>query len=431
MVLPRSLAPFRQRAYARFWFGAFVSNIGTWMETVAVGILVTTKTGQAGWAGIVAAAGFLPSAFAGLIGGALADRIPRRRLLVTTMSVQVVLATVLTVLAAADAAEPLGVTLIVFAAGCAAALGFPTYQALLPDLVPREDIPAAMALGSAQWNLGRVIGPALAGVVVGLGGYSWAFGLNALSFFAVIAAVAPMRLPPPPPHDGQSIRESITTGFRFVRRDGGLRAELTYLALNSLLAAPFIALVPAMALKVFDDEAVGTSVLVTAQGIGAVAMALALGGLSHRFGLRPVVLSALALLPVALVAYALAPTLPLGALAIVFVGAAYLGCLSGFNTVAQLRAPAALRGRVMSANMMVLGTVYPIGAVAQGWIADSVGLRATTAATAIALGLVVLALRTLRPGFDRELGPPLTEPLPVNAGHTAREEDLVNLEVGE
>ena len=420
MALPRSLAPFRQRAYARFWFGAFVSNIGTWMETVGVGILVTKQTGQAGWTGIVAAAGFLPSAFAGLLGGALADRVPRRRLLITTMSVQTALAALLTVLAALDLAHPVGVTVIVFASGTAAALGFPTYQALLPDLVPTEDVPAAMALGSAQWNLGRVIGPALAGIVIFFGGYAWAFAFNTLSFFAVIAAVAPMRLPPPPPHTGQSIRSSIAGGFRFVRHDSGLRAELTYLGLNSLLAAPFIALVPAVALKVFDNGKFGTSVLVTAQGLGAVLMALLLGGLSHRVGLRRVVMVAFLALPFTLMAYALAPTLALAAVAIFFVGMGYLGCLSGFNTVAQLRAPAALRGREMSVNMMVLGTLYPIGAIAQGWVADSAGLRTTTFVTAAALALIVLVLRTLRPGFDREMGPaavtellPITEPNPT------------------
>ena len=405
MALPRSLAPFRQRSYARFWTGAFISNIGTWMETVGVGILVTKQTGQAGWAGIVAAAGFLPSAFAGLLGGALADRIPRRRLLVTTMSVQMVLAGVLTLLAAFDVANPVDVTIIVFASGCAAAIGFPTYQALLPDLVPTEDLPAAMALGAAQWNLGRVIGPALAGIVIGLGGYAWAFGINTLSFLAVIAAIAPMRLPPPPPHLGQSIRESISGGFRFIRHDAGMRAELTYLGLNSLLAAPFIALVPAVALKVFDNGKFGTSVLVTAQGVGAVLMAVMMGGLAHRVGLRRVVMGALFGLPFALMAYALSPTLGVAAVAIFFVGMGYLGCLSGFNTVAQMRAPSALRGRVMSVNMMTLGLIYPIGAITQGWVADSVGLRATTFVTAVALIVIVVAIRLVRPGFDREMGP--------------------------
>jgi MFS family permease len=403
VALPRSLAPLKRPDYARFWFGAFVSNIGTWMETVAVGILVTEQTGQAGWAGIVAAAAFVPSAFAGLVGGALADRIPRRRLLVTTTCVQIALAALLTVLAALDQADPGAVTAIVFAAGCASALGFPSYQALLPDLVPPAELPAAIALGSAQWNLGRVIGPALAGVVIGLGSFELAFAINTVSFFAVIVAILPMHLPPPRRSERQPIGAAVAAGLRFARSDPGLRAATSYLALNSLLAAPFIALVPAVALKVFQEEKLGTSVLVTAQGIGAVAMALILGGLAHRVGLRNVVLSALGLLPVALVAYALAPTLALAAVGIFFVGAAYLGCLSGFNTVAQLRSPPELRGRVMSVNMMILGTLYPIGSVAQGAIADMVGLRVTTAVAAVILGVTVLLVRTLRPNFDRHL----------------------------
>jgi MFS family permease len=313
------------------------------------------------------------------------------------------LAGLLTVLTALGEAEPAVVTAIVFAAGCASALGFPSYQALLPDLVPHQELPAAIALGSAQWNLGRVIGPALAGIVIGLGSYEWAFAVNTLSFLAVVVAIAPLHLPLPSPQRRESIRASVAAGFRFVRGDSGLRAVTVYLALNSLLAAPFIALVPAVALKVFDEEKLGTSVLVTAQGIGAVAMALILGGLAHRVGLRNVVLSALAGLPFALVAYAYAPTLAVAAVCIFFVGMAYLGCLSGFNTVAQLRSPPALRGRVMSVNMMILGTMYPIGCVVQGAVADQVGLRATTAATAVLLGVVVLAVRTLRPGFDRHL----------------------------
>jgi predicted MFS family arabinose efflux permease len=248
-----------------------------------------------------------------------------------------------------------------------------------------------------------VIGPALAGIVIGLGNFEMAFAVNTASFFAVIIAILPLHLPPPAPSGRQPIRAAVAAGLRFARSDPGLRAATSYLALNSLLAAPFIALVPAVALKVFHEEKLGTSVLVTAQGIGAVAMALVLGGLSHRVGLRNVVLSALALLPIALVAYALAPTLALAAVGIFFVGAAYLGCLSGFNTVAQLRSPPELRGRVMSVNMMILGTLYPIGSVAQGAIADAVGLRATTAVAAVILGVTVLLVRTLRPGFDRHL----------------------------
>jgi MFS family permease len=414
--LSRSFAPLRHRPFALLWAGAFTSNIGTWMETVAVGVLVTSSTGQAGWAGLVAAAGFVPSAVLGPFGGALADRLPRRKLLLATTAVQTALAGLLTMLTAADAANPGLVTLIVLASGCAMALGFPAYQALLPDLVPREDLAGAVALSSAQWNLGRVIGPALAGVVIRIGGYEWAFGLNTVSFLAVVAVLLALRLPRPAPAGEASIVAAIRAGARFVRRDPGIRVVVGYMALNSLLAAPFIALVPAVALKVFHNEQAGTAALVTAQGVGAVLMGLSLGTLHARFGSRRVLLGVLWGLPVALCGYAAAPTLALGVVAIFFVGFLYLGALSSFTTVAQLRSPAYLRGRVLSVLMVLLGTLYPLGSVIQGAIADRVGLRATTAGAGVVMAATLLAVRLLRPdiadGLDEPEGAP--EPVPVS-----------------
>jgi MFS family permease len=403
VALPRSFAPFRHRPFAALWTGAFFSNIGTWMEAVAVGILVTEITGQALWAGLVAAAGFVPNALLGPLGGALADRVPRRLLLLTTTSVQVVLALALTALAALDAVEPWAVTLIVLGSGCAGALGFPSYQSLMPDLVPREELTAAAALGAAQWNLGRIIGPALAGAVRVAGGFEWVFAINAFSFIAVIIAVAPLKLPAPTRKEGESIPRAIKDGMRFARRESGIRAVMVYLALNSLFAAPFIGLVAPAAEVISGDER-DASVLVTAQGIGAVLMALCLGGLAARFGNRRVVLACMTALPAALVLYALAPSLVLGSAAIFVVGFFYLGCLSSFTTIAQLRAPPELRGRIMSALMVLLGTMYPLGLLVQGALADGIGLRATTAGTAVVLAVALTTIRVTKPGFDADLG---------------------------
>jgi MFS family permease len=401
--LPKSLSPLRHRSFALLWTGAFVSNIGTWMETVGVGILVTTETHSAAWAGTVGAAGFVPIAVLGPIGGALADRLPRKRLLLSTTTVQTVLAAVLTLLAASGTPSPAVVTLLVLASGCAMAIGFPAYQALMPDLVPANDLPGAIALSSAQWNLGRVIGPLLAGVVISVGGYEWAFGINTLSFFAVIAVIASLTLPPPSEAEEASIVAAIRAGTRVVRADPGLRVVVGYMTVNTLLAAPFIALVPAFALKVFDNEDVGTAALVTAQGAGAVAMALALGPLFARFGSRRVLTAVLGGLPVALCAYAFAPVLAAGVVAIFFVGFLYLGALSSFTTIAQLRAPAAFRGRVMSVLMVLLGALYPLGSLVQGAIADRIGLRATTAGAAGLMALVLVVTWRLRPDLMRVL----------------------------
>jgi MFS family permease len=406
--LSRSFAPFRHRRFALLWAGAFVSNIGTWMETVGVGILVTTATGKAGWTGLVAAAGFVPTALLAPLGGALADRLPRRTLLLATTSFQILFAGLLTLVTSLGDPSPGLVTLIVLGAGCANAIGFPAFQSMLPDLVPREDLPGAVALSSAQWNLGRVIGPALAGLVIGLGGYELAFALNTVSFFAVFAVVASFRFPPPVSAAGVSILWSIREGARFVRGDAALRFVVGCMALNSLLAAPFIALIPAVALDVFHEEKLGTAALVTSQGIGAVCMGLALATLFARFGTRRVLMGVLFSLPVALVLYALAPTLPLAVLAIFAVGALYLGSLSSFTTVAQLRAPPELRGRVVSVLMMLIGALYPIGSIAQGAIADEIGLRATTTGAAVLLGALLLAWRIVRPRASHAIGDTIT-----------------------
>lgn len=405
-----AIAPLRHPPYARLWTGAFVSNIGTWMETLALGVYVTKLTHQAAWTGTIAAAAFVPIAFFGPIGGALADRLPRKWLLMATTIVQTGLATLLAVLFAVGHPSAPILTLIAFGNGICAGLGFPAFQAILPDLVPVRDLPGAIALSSAQYNLGRVVGPVLAGVVIAIGGYSWAEAVNAASFFAVIAVLLTLALPKPGAHaSDQRLFRSIAEGFRFVRDERGLRVNAAAMCLNTFLAAPFIALVPAMAENVLHHGKVGTPVLITAQGIGAVAMALLLGSLVHRYGPRRLLVALMSALPVALGAYAYAPDVALSALALLVVGALYLGALSTFSTIAQLRAPANIRGRVVSVNTMILGSLYPLGAVIQGKIADGIGLRATTLGSGALMAAALVGTRLLRPGITSSLDTPLNE----------------------
>jgi MFS family permease len=404
-----SFAPFRHPAYARLWSGAFVSNIGTWMEAIALGIYIQDKTGQAAWTGTVAAAAFLPIAFVSPLGGALADRFPRKLLLISTNLFQMALATLLTILFITGDPSPLTITFIALGNGVAAALGFPAFQALLPDLVPVEDLAGAIALSSAQYNLGRVVGPAIAGVVITLGGYAWAEGINALSFLAVVGVLLTLTLPRPAADArDERILASIIDGFRFVRREPGLRIDALAMCVNTFLAAPFIALVPAMAIEVLGSgKGSGTAVLITAQGIGAVAMAFSLGSLVDRFRPRRVLVVLMSTLPFALVAYAYAPTLAVSACTLVVVGALYLGALSSFTTIAQLRAPPKLRGRILAVYTVILGSLYPLGAVVQGKIADHIGLRATTAGAAVIMFSTLAATRLIRPGITAAIDSPV------------------------
>ena len=403
---PVSFRPLRSRNFALLWSAALVSNVGSWMQVVALSILVTARTHDALWTGLVAAAAFLPNGLLAPFGGALADRLDRRRWLLITTLAEMACAALLAALSAVGDAPPVVAVAVAFLGGSAAAIGLPAYQAMLPDLVDdRRDLLAAVSLSSAQYNLGRVIGPALAGIVLALGSYSLAFACNAVSFAAVVVALLLVRLPAVlPATEPIRVLHRIAEGARLAFGEPGCRAAIVLIGLVALLASPFIALVPAMAIQVLHRGSTGTAVLVTAQGVGAVAGALLLPGLALRFGRHRQVVASLLALPVLLVLYSVAPGLWLSAVALLLVGLAYIGVLSGLNTVVQLRAPTEARGRVLSLFMLSLGTVYPVGAVLQGAIGAHVGVRQITVAGAglLLAVLVVVALR--RPAALRALG---------------------------
>lgn len=391
--MPAALAPLRRRNFLLIWTAALLSNVGSWMQTVAVGILVTARTGQPGWTGLVAAAGFLPIGLLSPVGGVMADRMDRRRWLFATTVGETGFATALAVLSWTARPGPVPVTLLVLGGGAMAAIGFPAYQAMMPDLVPGSELGAAISLSSAQYNLGRVVGPALAGVAIVAGGYQLAFAVNALSFVAVLIALRLVKLPVAnrQPDDVVPLRRRLADGARATLSNARARFAVILISVVALTASPFIALVPAIALEVFHSKATGTSVLITAQGVGAVAGALAITPLVRRYGRRRVLLGDLAGVCGFLLLYGQAPDLWVGAVALLLVGACYIGILAGCNTIVQLNAPAHLRGRMLGIYMMALGILYPVGATVQGWLAGAVGLRAVTTAGAALLFALVLA----------------------------------------
>jgi len=416
-----SLRPLRSRNFALIWSAALVSNLGSWMQTVALGVLVFERTDAPGWAALVAAAGFVPIGLLAPVGGALADRLDRRRWLICTTLAETLFAVILAVLAGLHHDPPWVLVLLSFLGGASGAIGFPAYQAIVPDLVPESDLLGAVSLSSAQFNLGRVIGPALAGLVLLTQNYAIVFGINAASFGAVVIALLLVHLPRPVPQSGHlSMGARILEGARAARDEPGCRSAILCIAVVALLASPFIALVPAMA---HVDRPAGwslgltTATLVTAQGVGAVAGALALAGLAERFGRLRVLRTAIFTVPFLLCAYAVAPTLATAVPAFLAVGAGYIVVLSGLNTVVQLRAPVASRGRILSIYMMALGLVYPLGAVLQGWLADVHGVRAVTAAGALVLLFLATLAALVRPTVFTNLGdPPVADTGPVPVG---------------
>ena len=373
------------------------------MQTVALGILVYDRTGQPAWTGLVAAAGFIPIGLLAPVGGALADRLDRRRWLIVTTLAEMTFAALLAVLAATGHDPPGVLVVLAFLGGASGAIGFPAYQAMVPDLVPPEDLLGAVSLSSAQFNLGRVIGPALAGLALLTHDYGLVFGINAASFGAVVIALTLVSLPRPDTPSGDAgMVARIVAGARAARAEPGCRAAIGLIAFVAISASPFIALVPAMFAALHHTGVtaqLGPAILITAQGVGAVAGALALPSLAERFGRRRMLETALFVLPVLLIVYGLAPTLWSSALAFLAVGAGYIAVLAGLNTVVQLRAPAEARGRILSIYMMALGIVYPIGAVLQGWVANTTGVRSVTIAGAVLLLAGVAAIAAFRPAI--------------------------------
>lgn len=392
-----ALRPLSHRNYALLWTGGLVSIVGSWMQTVAVGALVISHTGKAVWAVVIAAGAFLPIGLLSPVGGALADRIPRRPTLILGNVLAGAVALVIAILVANGRDGPGLLTVLVTVQGCVSALVNPFQQAILPDLVPRSEFLAAASLNSAQFNLGRVIGPALAGGAVAAFGYPVAFEANAISFLAVVVALLFVRLGPPPASaDGMSLLRSLGDGLQAARAEPGCRAAIAVIAVVAFLASPFIALVPAVAHRLSHGGsrqiASATALLTTAQGLGAVVGALLIPPVAERSGRGRLLVWALYLLPVVLVGYDLAPALVVAAALLFLVGLVYIAVLSGLSTVVQLRAPFEFRGRVLSLYLVALGVGYPIGSLVEGPLADRFGLPWTTSGAAVVLAAVLAAL---------------------------------------
>jgi len=399
-----SLRPLRSRNYALVWSSALISNVGSWVQTVALGTLVTLDQHNPFWTAFVMAAGFLPMGLLAPVGGVLADRLDRRRWLIVTTLAESAFAFMLAALVASGHRSPWMLVLMSFIGSSAGSIGFPAYQALLPDLVAQEDLLAAVSLSSAQWNMGRVLGPAVAGVILVTWSPSMAFLINGLSFGAVVIALSMVRVPShhrAPSAEG--IWARLKEGARVAAIEPSCRAAIGLIALLALLVSPFIGLIASLAIDGLHRQAGGPATLTTAQGVGAVIGALALAPLAMWIGHRRVVSVSLVAVSVAIVLYGLSPTLPLAALGIALVGGTYICVLSGLNTVVQVTAPEASRGRVLSLFMMALGVLYPVGLMLQGELARYIGVRTMTVASGVAMLVALGLIRLVSPGTFRAL----------------------------
>lgn len=392
-----SLRAFRYPAYVRIWLGAFVSNVGTWVQAISVGVYVTETTGQAGWTGTIAALAYLPMVFLGPLGGALADRFDRRRVIVPLSVVQAFAVAALAVLSATDHLTVPAIAALVFVGGCAAALAMPAFNALLSEIVAPEDLLSAVSLTAAQFNLARTIGPMLAALILSAGGITFSFVANALSFLGVIAAVVSSRAQPRRPSpEREGIWRGIATGLRVAGTDRGIRLALPLVLVVAVLIAPFIGLMPAYAMQGFGKDKAAASLMAMSQGAGALVAALVANALAQRWGVKRLLTRSLTLVAPVAAAYWLAPWYPLAFALLAVLGGVYLWTLTALSTTCMGRVGRDLQARLSSLYSVTLSGGYSVGLVLQGWLADRIGLRVVPAAAAVLVLLLALALRQRR-----------------------------------
>lgn len=275
----------RNDNFRLFWSGNFLSNIGTWMQNVAQGWLVLTLTNSSFWLGVVGFAGSIPFLLFSLFGGVIADRVDKRRLLLMTQTVMMVLAFLLAALAWFKVITVTEVAGIAFLNGVAMAMNAPSYQALVPRLVRREDLTNAIALNSAQFNMSRILGPTLGGYAMVLFGVAGNFFLNGFSFLAVLWALVRIRYPDENRARRESLWSSLRSGFSYLHSERQMLVLMWMTASVSLFGIPFITFIPYFAKVQLNSGESGLGWLLAASGFGAVLGALTiavLGVIRHR-----------------------------------------------------------------------------------------------------------------------------------------------------
>ena len=383
----------RHRDFALFWTGNFLSNIGTWMQNLALGWLVLELTNSPFWLGLSGFLSSAPSLFFSLLGGAIADRLNRRKLMVFTQTAMMVLALILAILTSFRVVTIAEILAIGFLTGLASALNNPAYQAIVPDLVGREDLTNAVALNSAQFNMSRAIGPTLAGLALGSLGAAGCFYLNTVSFLALIIALLAITVPRHAVEKGPSVWAAMLEGLRYARTHRSLILLLSVPAFLSLLGLPFVVLMPVFARDLLKVGASGLGYLMAGAGIGAVISALTLAAQGRvRRRTNFIVVSA-ALFSLALILMSRTQSFIQAFLLLIILGATMVGALSLTNSTLQATSPPEFRGRIMSMyNLAVIG-LSPLGSLQAGALAEALGVRfALTLGGSVCLAYFLLLL---------------------------------------
>ena len=391
----------RHRNYQLFFAGQLISLIGTWMDQVAESWLVYRLTGSALLLGTVAFSSQIPVFLLAPIGGALADRLDRRKILICTQSAMMLLTFMLAWLTLSHRVHIWQVVTLAALTGVVNAIDLPARQAFVVDMVSRADLVNAIALNSSMFNGARVIGPALAGIVVAAIGEGWCFFANGVSFIAVIAGLAMMKINRPRMAIEGSPLENIIEGFKFVAQSGPVRALMLLLGLVSFTAMPYAVLMPLFADKILHGGAQALGLLMGCSGVGALCGAITLAMRRTVHGLGTWVAVSCAGFGIALLAFSFSRALWLSAVLLVPVGFCMMIQMASSNTLIQSMVPDRLRGRVMSVYAMTFMGMAPLGALLAGSLAHKLGAPMTVGiggvVAMVGAGLFGLKLPALRP----------------------------------
>jgi predicted MFS family arabinose efflux permease len=367
-AIRRTFKAFTYRDFRLMWIGACTSSIGTWMQIVAQGWLIYRLSHSPFLLALDQFLGGIPIFLLSLIGGVVADRVERRRILLGSQWIQLFSATVLTILVATNRVqvwEILGLSLV---SGFAQAFGGPAYSALIPGLVDREDMPNAIALNSIQFNLAVTIGPALGGVTLARLGEKWCFGLNALSFVAPIIALSLITTRFQPQKTTDSVLSSLKQGIQFVRKQGSMEALIVLAFFMTALSMPLRTYFPVFVKDIFHRGPETYGQLMSMMGIGSICGSLAIASLGNVKHKGRIALAMMIVLGAAISGFALSKHLFTSYAVVILAGFAMMTVFATVTSLVQLITTEEMRGRVMSVYNCAFRGGMPMGNLVSGWL---------------------------------------------------------------
>jgi MFS family permease len=367
-AIRRVFKGFQYRDFRLMWFGACTSSIGTWMQIVAQGWLIYRLSHSAFLLALDQFLGSIPIFLLSLVGGVVADRFERRKILLASQCIQMTSATVLTILVTTGVVHVWHILCLSLLSGLGQAFGAPAYQALVPNLVKREDIPNAIALNSIQFNLAVTVGPALAGIALAKLGEKWCFGLNALSFLAPVISLLLISVRFQPERTTESMLDSMKQGIRFVRKQNSMEALIVLAFCVTALCMPMRTYIPVFVKDIFHRGPQTYGNLLSFMGIGSVCGALIVAGRGNAHNKGRVALAMMICLGAGVSGFSLSRSLHLSYTMLVLVGASMMAVTSSVNSLVQMITPNEMRGRVMSVYNCAFRGGMPLGNLLTGWL---------------------------------------------------------------